>query len=49
MWMGTYPSTPSYILSTGEPLQGYLEKHPELIGKDAIDKWGCDLPFLPKV
>ncbi|KAL1858581.1 hypothetical protein Plec18167_003548 [Paecilomyces lecythidis] len=49
MWMGTYPSTPSYILSTGEQLEGYLQKHPELIGKNAIDKWGCDLPFLPKI
>jgi len=51
MWMGTYPDLPSFILSTGEDLQKYMDKHAEeLIGKTVIDKFGhTDLPFLPKV
>ncbi|KAJ9260003.1 mannose-6-phosphate isomerase, class I [Paecilomyces variotii] len=49
MWMGTYPSTPSYVLSSGEQLESYLKNHPELLGKNAVDKWGTDLPFLPKI
>ena len=51
MWMGTYPELPSYILSSGEDLQEYMNKNAEeLIGKSVIDKFGhTDLPFLPKV
>lgn len=49
MWMGTYPSNPSYVLSTGEPLADHLKRNPQLIGKTALDRWGCDIPFLPKV
>ena len=50
MWMGTYPTTPSYLVSTGELLQDVLNKHSsELIGKPVLDKFGTDLPFLPKV
>ena len=47
--MGTYPSNPSYVLSTGEPLADFLKKNPQLIGKSAQDKWGTELPFLPKI
>lgn len=49
MWMGTYPSTPSYVISTGETLQEYLRKYPELLGKKVLDKFGGELPYLPKV
>ncbi|CAG7964655.1 unnamed protein product [Penicillium nalgiovense] len=48
MWMGTYPSNPSYLLSTGEHLGEYLKKHPELVGKSIHDRWGPEIPFLPK-
>lgn len=49
MWMGTYPRVPSYVLSTGEPLADVLKKNPDLLGKSVVDKFGPDLPFLPKV
>jgi mannose-6-phosphate isomerase len=50
MWFGTYPDFNSYLLSSGEPLQDYMNKHKEeLIGKNILNKFGEDLPFLPKV
>lgn len=50
MWMGTYPTTPSVILSNGELLQKHIDKHPDqLIGPPVLTKYGTDLPFLPKV
>lgn len=48
MWLGTYPSNPSSLLSTGEHLGEYLKKHPELVGKAVHDRWGPEIPFLPK-
>ena len=48
--MGTYPVLPSYILSSGQNLQEYINQHPELIGDRVINKFGHkDLPFLPKI
>jgi mannose-6-phosphate isomerase len=50
MWMGTYPELPSYSLATGEDLQDILNKNKErLIGQPVVDKFGADLPFLPKI
>lgn len=50
MWMGTYPTTPSLILSNGKDLQEHLNANKEkLIGKPILDKFGADLPYLPKV
>lgn len=50
MWMGTYPELPSYVLKTGENLQDVLNANKEkLIGKKVLDKFGSDLPFLPKI
>ena len=49
MWMGTYPSNPSYLLSTGQHLGEYLKKNPQLVGKSVMDRWGAEIPFLPKV
>lgn len=50
MWMGTYPTTPSLVLSSGEDLQKHLNANKEkLIGKAILEKFGTDLPFLPKV
>ena len=31
MWMGTYPTNPSYVLSTGELLSDYIKKNPQLV------------------
>jgi len=50
MWMGTYPTTPSLILATGEDLQKYLDMHKErLIGTSILNKFGSELPYLPKI
>jgi len=50
MWMGTYPTLPSYLLETGENLQDVLDKNPDkLIGKKVIDRYGTKLPYLPKI
>ncbi|KAF1810063.1 phosphomannose isomerase type I [Eremomyces bilateralis CBS 781.70] len=50
MWMGTYPTTPSYVLSSGENLQDLLNANKEkLIGKTVLEKYGADLPFLSKI
>ncbi|KAK4953146.1 hypothetical protein LTR10_008852 [Elasticomyces elasticus] len=51
MWMGTYPTLPSYVAKTGQDLQDLLDEHPnELLGRNVIEKFGhTKLPFLPKV
>ena len=50
MWMGTYPSLPSYSLATGEDLQQILNKNSkQLIGETVLSKFGTNLPFLPKI
>ncbi|TVY73579.1 Mannose-6-phosphate isomerase [Lachnellula suecica] len=50
MWCGTYPTTPSLVLSSGEDLQKHLNANKDkLIGKPILDKFGEDLPFLPKI
>lgn len=50
MWMGTYPTTPSYVLETGELLQDVINANKEkLMGKTILNKFGADLPFLPKI
>ncbi|CEJ55507.1 hypothetical protein PMG11_01760 [Penicillium brasilianum] len=49
MWMGTYPSNPSYLLSTGEQLGDYIKKNPQLVGKSVLDRYGPEIPFLPKI
>jgi len=50
MWMGTYPTTPSLALSSGENLQKHINANKEkLIGKPILNKFGADLPYLPKV
>ncbi|KAJ5480765.1 hypothetical protein N7539_006659 [Penicillium diatomitis] len=49
MWMGTYPSNPSHLVSTGEPLADYIKKNPQLMGKSVLDRYGAEIPFLPKI
>ncbi|KAN0113011.1 mannose-6-phosphate isomerase [Hyaloscypha variabilis] len=49
-WMGTYPTTPSLVLATGEDLQKHINANKgKLIGKHILNKFGVDLPFLPKI
>lgn len=48
--MGTYSTTPSLVLGTGEDLQKRINANKEeLIGKPILNKFGADLPYLPKV
>ena len=48
--MGTYPTTPSHVLSSGEKLQDVIDASPEeLVGKNVLAKYGTNLPFLPKI
>lgn len=50
MWCGTYPTTPSLVLSSGEDLQKHINANKEkLIGKSILNKFGTDLPYLPKI
>lgn len=49
MWMGTYPTNPSYVLSTGELLSDYIKKNPQLVGRAVLDRFGPEIPYLPKV
>lgn len=49
MWFGTYPSVPTYVMSTGETLQDFVKKNPQLIGKSVLDRFGAEIPFLPKI
>ena len=49
MWMGTYPSVPSRIRSTGQLLSEHLKENPDLLGQSVCDRYGPDIPFLPKV
>lgn len=52
LWMGTHPTSPSHVRSSNELLSGYLASHPNLIGRDVIEKFnaaGGNLPFLFKV
>lgn len=49
-WYGTYPELPAYVLDSGENLQDVINKSPyELLGRRVIQKFGLDLPYLPKV
>lgn len=50
MWMGTYPTLPSYVLETGEDLQKVLDSNKYLIGDNVLQKFGhSNIPYLPKV
>lgn len=49
LWMGTHVNGPSVIKKTGEPLSSYICKHPECLGKDVVNKFDKNLPFLFKV
>ncbi|KAF8335011.1 mannose-6-phosphate isomerase [Cantharellus anzutake] len=49
LWMGTHPSCPSVVASSGENLRTFLTANPGLLGKQSVARYGPDLPFLFKV
>ena len=50
LWVGSYPTTPALVLASGEELQKYINANKEkLIGRPILEKFGVDLPYLPKV
>jgi mannose-6-phosphate isomerase len=49
MWMGTYPSVPSRLASSGELLSDHVKRNPILLGETYSEKYGREVPFLPKV
>lgn len=50
MWLGDYPSLSAKSSSTGEELNAIIDKNSDkLLGKNCIQKFGKELPFLPKV
>ncbi|RYO96735.1 hypothetical protein DL765_011505 [Monosporascus sp. GIB2] len=50
MWFGDYPDYPARKLDTGELLKDVLQQHKEeLLGKKIIEKFGAQLPYLPKI
>ncbi|KAL6834229.1 mannose-6-phosphate isomerase [Trichoderma sp. SZMC 28015] len=50
MWFGDYPDFPGRDLETGQTLAEILKEHKEkLLGSYSIEKFGNNLPFLPKI
>ncbi|KAL8758539.1 MAG: hypothetical protein Q9184_003892 [Pyrenodesmia sp. 2 TL-2023] len=50
MWMGDYPAVPAKDLKTGKELHQVVNENQEqLLGRNCIDKFGRELPFLPKI
>jgi mannose-6-phosphate isomerase len=49
MWMGTYPTVPARLLATGETLEHFLNRKPEVVGDSVRRRFHSGLPFLPKV
>ncbi|KAF8959579.1 mannose-6-phosphate isomerase [Flammula alnicola] len=52
LWMGTHPKSPSRVRPSNQVLSEYLASHPDLIGKEIVDRFDAgngNLPFLFKV
>ncbi|CAN6851549.1 unnamed protein product [Brassica oleracea var. botrytis] len=61
LWMGTHESGPSHVVKEEElgsghggsecmvTLKSWVSDNPDVLGSRAVDKWGCDLPFLFKL
>jgi mannose-6-phosphate isomerase len=48
--MGTYPTTPSLVLATGEDLQKHINVNMEkLMGGPILAKFEVNLPYLSKL
>jgi mannose-6-phosphate isomerase len=49
MWMRAYPAVPSLVLSSEESLQKHIVVNKEKpVGKQVLNKFGVDLPYLSK-
>lgn len=48
LWIGTHPSGPSVVSSTGKPLLNHLQHHAESLGEAERQAFGIDLSFLFK-
>lgn len=49
LWMGTHPSGPSVVSSTGATLKEWIAQNDACLGSVLKGKYGTDLPFLFKV
>lgn len=52
MWFGAHPKASSVLRSfqgANMPLDKAIETHPELLGDDVRERFGCRLPFLVKL
>lgn len=48
-WLGAHPNGPAHDQTENRPLGEVLAAAPELIGADAVERFGPQLPFLLKV
>ena len=48
LWMGTHPSGPSVVSTTGEPLLKFIQEKGDCLGEPESKSFGTDLPFLFK-
>ena len=46
LWMGTHPSGPSVVSSTGATLKEWIAQNDACLGSVLKGKYGTDLPFL---
>ena len=52
LWMGTHPSSPSTVTSSGVTLSDHLAANPQLVGVPVVERFSVSdgsLPFLFKV
>jgi hypothetical protein len=49
MWMGDYLRYPDYVLSSGELLEDFLRKHPDVLREKVKETFGTNLPFSPNI
>jgi len=50
LWIGTHPTAPSQVATSGRSLAEVIATDPEgLLGRDVVRRFGPDLPFLLKV
>lgn len=49
VWLGAHPGAPSVLTETGQRLDDFLADHPELLGREGVQRFGPHLPFLMKL
>lgn len=47
-WLGAHPSSPS-LTANHIPLDQIIAEHPELLGRESVERFGTRLPYLLKV